>query len=133
MGPRRLISTCNIAACIATSSPSSPGYYAPPLSTPLIPRPAASDRRPRPFHRPVCLASFWTSKAVCLLSHNPYDDHALGAWEVGPKVRCVAAVTGYLDWLRPAGRQRLQQQNMLEPDDFTSWTPAFYSQGPCLR
>jgi len=38
LGPRRLISTCNIAACIATSSPSSPGYYAPPLSTPLIPR-----------------------------------------------------------------------------------------------
>jgi len=31
-------STCNIAACIATSSFSSPGYYAPPLSTPLIPR-----------------------------------------------------------------------------------------------
>ena len=31
-------STCNIAACIATSSPSSPAYYAPPLSTPLIPR-----------------------------------------------------------------------------------------------
>ena len=38
MDPRRLISTCTIAACIATSSPSSPGYYAPPLSTPLIPR-----------------------------------------------------------------------------------------------
>ena len=38
MSPRRLISTCNIAACIATSSPSSPGYYAPPLSTPLIHR-----------------------------------------------------------------------------------------------
>ena len=38
MGPRRLISTCNIAACIATSSPSSPGYYAPPSSTPIIPR-----------------------------------------------------------------------------------------------
>jgi len=31
-------STCNIAACIATSSLSSPGYYARPLSTPLIPR-----------------------------------------------------------------------------------------------
>ena len=31
-------STRNIAACIATSSPSSRGYYAPPLSTPLIPR-----------------------------------------------------------------------------------------------
>jgi len=31
-------STCNIAACIATSSTSCPGYYAPPLSTPLIPR-----------------------------------------------------------------------------------------------
>jgi len=31
-------STCNIAGCIATSSPSSPRYYAPPLSTPLIPR-----------------------------------------------------------------------------------------------
>ena len=30
--------TCNIAACIATSSPSSPRHYAPPLSTPLIPR-----------------------------------------------------------------------------------------------
>ena len=30
-------STCNIAVCIATSSPSSPGYYAPPLSTPFFP------------------------------------------------------------------------------------------------
>ena len=30
----------------------------------------------RPFHRPVCLASFWTSKAVCLLSHNRLSSHS---------------------------------------------------------
>ena len=41
-------STCNIAVCIATSSPSSPGYYAPPLSTPLTPTPPRAIDAPAP-------------------------------------------------------------------------------------
>jgi len=60
-------STCNIAGCIATSSPSSPGYYAPPLSTPLIPRRRHERSTPPPLPPSSSLASFWTSKAYCLI------------------------------------------------------------------
>jgi len=61
-------STCNIAACIATSSPSSAGYYVPPLSTPLIPR-RRHERSTAPPLPPSSMPSVFLD-IKGLLSHN---------------------------------------------------------------
>ena len=74
-------STCNIAACTATSSPSSPGYYAPPLSTPLIPR-RRHERSTAPPLPPSTMPSvFLDIKAgmptVSQLAVLPFSPHTL--------------------------------------------------------
>ena len=87
MGPRRLISTCNIVACIATSSPSSPGYYAPPLSTPLIPR-----RRHERSTPPPLPPSSMPSVFLDIKGGMPTVSQSSGLAPGGVQRRCAWAV-----------------------------------------